>query len=81
MVNDMAQSLTRIYVALDSRKEDHQASVIEMEGMVTNQTILIMIGLIFYFIYNSLRVMEKNSLQNKNHGKIVVGPVGHRSQK
>jgi hypothetical protein len=38
-VNDVARSLPQIYAALDNRQDDHQASVVEMEGsMIANQT-------------------------------------------
>jgi hypothetical protein len=35
-VNDVARSMPQIYAALDNRQADHQASVVEMEGMISN---------------------------------------------
>jgi hypothetical protein len=35
-INDVAMSMTQIYAALDNRKYDHQASVVEMEGMIVD---------------------------------------------
>jgi hypothetical protein len=35
-VDDVARSMPRIYVALDNKKDDHQASVVDMEGMISN---------------------------------------------
>lgn len=33
LVNDIAQNMPQIYATLDDRQDNHQASVIEMEGI------------------------------------------------
>jgi hypothetical protein len=33
----------QIYAALDNKQADHQASVVEMEGMITNHLVSILI--------------------------------------
>ena len=42
-VNDVAQSMSQIYAAVDNKQADHQASVVEMEGMITNHIVYILI--------------------------------------
>jgi hypothetical protein len=39
----MARSVLQIYAALDNKQDDHQASVVEMEGMITNHLVSILI--------------------------------------
>jgi hypothetical protein len=38
-INDVARSVPQIYAALDNKQADHQASVVEMEGMITNHLV------------------------------------------
>ena len=42
-VNDVARSVPQIYAALDNKQADHQASVVEVEGMITNHLVSILI--------------------------------------
>jgi hypothetical protein len=42
-VNDVARSVPQIYASLDNKQDDHQASVVEMEGMITNHLVSILI--------------------------------------
>jgi hypothetical protein len=42
-INDMARSVPQIYAALDNNQADHQASVVEIEGMITNHLVSILI--------------------------------------
>jgi hypothetical protein len=39
----MDRSVPQIYVALDNKQADHQASVVDMEGMITNHIVSILI--------------------------------------
>ena len=39
MVNDVARSVPQIYEALDNNQADHQASVVEIEGMIFNHLV------------------------------------------
>ena len=39
----MARSVSKIYAALDNKQVDHQALVVEMEGMITNHLVSILI--------------------------------------
>jgi hypothetical protein len=42
-VNDVARSEAQIYAALDNNQADHQASIVEMEGMISNHLVSILI--------------------------------------
>jgi hypothetical protein len=44
-VNDVARSMPQIYAALDNRQAHHQASVVELEGMISNHLVSILIDL------------------------------------
>jgi hypothetical protein len=43
-INDVARSMPQIYASLDNRQVDHQASVMEMEGMISNHIVYILIN-------------------------------------
>jgi hypothetical protein len=42
-VEDMGRNVPSIYVALDNKKVEYQSHMIEVEGMINNQTISILI--------------------------------------
>jgi hypothetical protein len=71
MIDDVAKSMLKIHATLDNRQVDHQASVVEMEGMVTNHLISILIELgsnlvIFLLkLWISVNYSKQNML---NHG-------------
>jgi hypothetical protein len=69
MVDDVARSMPKIHAALDNRKADHQASVVEMEGMVTNHLISILIDPGSNLSYISPQTIEKCKLQQEKHAK------------
>jgi hypothetical protein len=39
----MGRNVSRIYAALDNKKAKYQSHMIEVEGMINNQTIVILI--------------------------------------
>jgi hypothetical protein len=39
----VAKSVSQIYATLDNNQDDHQASVVEIEGMITNHLVSILI--------------------------------------
>jgi len=61
-VNDVARSVPRIYTTVENWKEDHQASVVECEGIITKQPISILIDPESNLSYISHRVAEACSL-------------------
>jgi hypothetical protein len=68
-VNDVARSVPRIYAVVENRQADHQASVVELEGIITNQPISILIDPGSNLSYISPRVVEACSLQRKKHAR------------
>jgi hypothetical protein len=61
-VNDVARSMPQIYAALDNRQVDHQASVVEMEGMIANHLVSILIDPGSNMSYVSPQTIEKCKL-------------------
>jgi hypothetical protein len=68
-VNNVARSMPKIYAALDNRQADHQASAVEMEGMIANQLISILIDPSSNLGYVSPQTVEKCKLQQVKHAK------------
>jgi hypothetical protein len=42
-VNDVAKSVPQIYASLDNNQANHQASVVEIEGMISNHLVSVLI--------------------------------------
>ena len=58
----MARSVLQIYVALDNKQDDQQASVVEMEGMIINHLVSILIDPGSNLSYIAPRVVDKCKL-------------------
>jgi hypothetical protein len=58
----VARSVPKIYAALDNNQADHQASVVEIEGMITNYLVSIMIGPGSNLSYIAPKVVDKCKL-------------------
>jgi hypothetical protein len=69
IINDVARSMPQIYAALDNRQFDHQASVVEMEGMIANHLVSILIDPGSNLSYVSPQTIEKCKLQQVKHAK------------
>jgi hypothetical protein len=67
--NDVARSIPYIYAALDNRQDDHQASMVEMEGMISNHLVSILIEPSSNLIYVAPQIVEKCKLQQIKHVK------------
>ena len=65
----MSKSIPKIHAALDNRQEDHQASVVEMEGMIANRLASILIEPISNFSYVAPQIVYKCKLQLVRHVK------------
>jgi hypothetical protein len=68
-VNDMARSVPQIYAALDNKQADHQALVVEMEGMITNHLVSILIDPGSNLSYIAPKAVDKCKLQPHKHAK------------
>jgi hypothetical protein len=69
IVNDLARRMPCIYVSLDNKQVDHQASVVEMEGMIANHLVSILIDPGSNLSYVSPQSAEKCKLQQVKHVK------------
>jgi hypothetical protein len=61
-VNDVARSVPEIYAALDNNQANHQASVVEIEGMISNHLVSILIDPGSNLSYISPKVVDKYKL-------------------
>jgi hypothetical protein len=62
-VNDVARSASQIYAALDNNQADHQASVVEIEGMIFNHLVSVLIDPGSNLSYIAPSVVDKCKLQ------------------
>jgi hypothetical protein len=69
IVNDVARRMPRIYAALDDKQVNHQASVVEMEGMIVNHLFSILIDPGFNLSYLAPQIVDKCKLQQVKHVK------------
>jgi hypothetical protein len=58
-VNDVARSVPQIYAALDNNQADHQASVVELEGKISNHLVSVLIDPGSNLSYISPRTVDK----------------------
>jgi hypothetical protein len=61
-INDVAKSIPRIYTMVENQQADHQASMVELKGIITGQPISILIDPVSNLSYISPRVVEACSL-------------------
>ena len=67
-VEDIAGTM-RIYVALDGRQEDHQATMVEIEGKILNISISILIDPSAFQSYVSPKIADVCKLGKVKHDK------------
>jgi hypothetical protein len=65
----VARNIPHIYAALYNRQVGHQASVVEMEGMISNHIVSILIDLGSNLSYVSPQMVDKCKLQQVKHVK------------
>ena len=61
--------MPRIYAALDKNQEEYQSHMIEVEGMINNQTLAILIDSRASPIYIDPKMVESFQLPRSKHGK------------
>jgi hypothetical protein len=69
MMEDMGKGVPRIYVALDNKQAEFQSHMIEVKGMINNQTIVILIDSGSIHIYIDPKIVEILHLPRSKHGK------------
>jgi hypothetical protein len=80
-VGDMGRNVPRIYAALENKKAQYQSHMIEVEGMINNQTITILIDSGASHSYIDPKMVESFAFAKKKAWKILVGVAGYWSQK
>jgi hypothetical protein len=68
-MEDIGRSVPRIYGALEKNQEEYQSHMIEVEGMIKNQTITILIDLGASHSYIDPRMVESLHLPIRKHEK------------
>ena len=58
-----------IYVALDNKEAEYQSHIIEVEGMINNQTIAILIDSRASHSYIDPKMVERFHFPRSKHGK------------
>jgi hypothetical protein len=69
IVNDVARSVPQNYVALDNNQADHQASVVEIEGMIFNHLVSVLIDPGSNLSYIAPKAVDKCKLQPHKNTK------------
>jgi predicted aspartyl protease len=65
----MGKNVPRIYAALDNKKVEYQSHMIEVEGMINNQTITILIDSGASHSYIDPKMVESLQFPRNKHGK------------
>jgi hypothetical protein len=68
-MEDMGRNVPGIYAALDNKKEEYQSHMIEVEGMINNQTISILIDSRDIHSYIDPNMVEILHFPRRMHGK------------
>jgi hypothetical protein len=68
-MEDMGIYVPRIYAALDNNQEEYQSHMIEVEGMINNQTISILIDSGASHSYIDPKMVESLKFTRSKHGK------------
>jgi predicted aspartyl protease len=68
-VEDMGRNVPRIYAALNNKQAEYQSHMIEVEGMINNQTISILIDSGASHSYIDPKMVESLHLPRSKHGK------------
>jgi hypothetical protein len=69
IVENMGRNVPRIYASLDNKQAEYQSHMIEVEGMMNNQTISILIDLGASHSYIDPKMVEILQLPKSKHGK------------
>jgi hypothetical protein len=68
-MEDMGRYVPRIYAALDNKQAEYQSHMIEVEGMINNQTIAILIDLGASHCYIDPKMVESLHFLSSKHEK------------
>jgi hypothetical protein len=77
----MGKYVPRIYATLYNKQEEYQSHIIEVEGMINNQTIVILIDLGAGHSYIDPKMVERLQLPRSKHGKSWLVQLATRSRR
>jgi hypothetical protein len=80
-VEDMGRNVPRIYPALENKQAKYQSCMIEVEGMINNQTIAILIDSGASHSYIDPKMVESLHLSRSKHGKSWLVQLGTRAKR
>jgi hypothetical protein len=79
-MEDMGRYVPSIYAALDSKQIKYQSHMIEVEGMINNQTIAILIDSGASHSYIDPKMVESLQFQRSKHGKSCLVQLATRAR-
>jgi hypothetical protein len=80
-VKDMGKNVPRIYASLDNNQVEFQSHMIEVEGMINNQTIAILIDSGASHSYIDPKMVERLHFPRRKHGKYCLVQLATRSKR
>ena len=79
-VNDIARNIPTISAALENQQAEHQPTMVEMEGKISDQSVTVLIDLGASLSYISPQFVEKCNIKTEKISVVLVGPVSHWHQ-
>jgi hypothetical protein len=80
-MEDMGRNVPRIYAALDNKQVEFKSHMIEVEGMINNQTIVILIDLGAIHSYIDPKMVERLHFPRIKHGKAWLVQLATRDKR
>jgi hypothetical protein len=77
----VVRSVPRIYEAMENQQEDHQAFVVELEGITSKQPVSILVDLGSNISYISPQVVEACALKRRKHAKTWLVQLATRTKR
>jgi hypothetical protein len=75
-MEDIGRSVPKMYAALDNKQEEYQSHMIEVEGMINNQTIVILIESGASHSYIDPKMVESFHFPRRKNGKSWLVQLG-----
>ena len=76
-VNDIARNIPTISAALENRQAEHQATMVEMEGKISDLPVTVLIDPGASLSYISPGIVEKCKIKPEKISTVMVGTAGH----
>jgi hypothetical protein len=81
IVEEMGRNVPRIYTSLGNKKAEYQSHMIEVEGIMNNQTIAILIDLRDSHSYRDPNMVESLNFPRIKHGKSWLVQLATRAKR